>query len=150
MVVSLPAALGPTGLKMDPEELAQTLAALEQARASLLDLRERQWDALIADRHLRNSLERSLEVAAVSMIDVCAHLLARLSAPPVETYREVFRVLVEAGRLPPTLGRRLEGWAGLRNVLAHRYGRIDFERLRLVIETELTDLDEFLAWVAGL
>jgi uncharacterized protein YutE (UPF0331/DUF86 family) len=135
---------------MEPEELAQTLSALEDARASLLDLKARPWARIVADRHLRNSLERSLEVAAVCMIDVCAHVLARGGHPPAETYREIFQALVRLGRLPSALGSRLEGWAGLRNVLAHRYGRIEMDRLRPVLEHELSDLDEFLGWVADL
>lgn len=135
---------------MDPEELSRALAALEDARDTLLDLQSRAWETVVGDRHLRNSLERALEVAASSMIDVCAHVLTREGHPPAETYREVFQILVQVGRLPASLGKRLEGWAGLRNLLAHRYARIDHSRIRPILVSELIDLDEFLRWAASL
>jgi uncharacterized protein YutE (UPF0331/DUF86 family) len=133
-----------------PEELARSLAAIEEARRALVDLRSRPWDSVTGDRHLKNSLERSLEVAASSMIDICAHVMAREGLPPADTYRDVFQALVKADRLPDALGRKLEGWASLRNVLAHRYGAVDHSRLRAVLENDLSDLDEFLSWAAGL
>lgn len=75
---------------------------------------------------------------------------ARKGIPPADSCREVFGGLVRAGLMAPDLARRLEGWAGLRDVLAHRYARIAMERLGAILRGELPDIDEFLAWIAGL
>ncbi len=37
------------------------------------------------------------------------------------TYREAFTTLAEKKVLPRPLSERMEGWAGLRNILVHLY-----------------------------
>lgn len=48
---------------------------------------------------------------------------------PASSDREAFELLARAGLLPAEVARELSGWAGLRNVLAHLYTRLDLTLL---------------------
>lgn len=65
-----------------------------------------------------------------------------------DTYRDSFAILVRHGALPTDLGERLQGWAGLRNILVHAYLDIDHGLTWQAIATQLGDLRAF-ATAAG-
>jgi uncharacterized protein YutE (UPF0331/DUF86 family) len=62
-------------------------------------------------------------------------------------YQDAFRRLGTSGFIPEQLSERLAGWAGFRNVLAHFYPVIDFERVHAAL-SELDDLESFAGVVA--
>jgi hypothetical protein len=64
------------------------------------------------------------------------------------TYRETFEILRDHGVLDAELCVAMQGWAGLRNVLAHLYIDVDHARICGVLERELDQLDRFAAAVA--
>lgn len=60
-----------------------------------------------------------------------------------EKYSDMFRVLSEEGVLGERLAQRLEDMARFRNLLVHRYGEIDDERVLEIIQHNLGDIVEF-------
>jgi uncharacterized protein YutE (UPF0331/DUF86 family) len=68
---------------------------------------------------------------------------------PAVTYQDAFRLrrLAEAGVLDGDLAERLAGWAGFRDVLAHSYAAVDYDRAYDTLD-ELGDLERFAAIVA--
>ncbi len=87
------------------------------------------------------ALERALHVAAEALFDVGHHVLAGRGKGVPTTYREVVPALVREGVLPPDLGTRLDGFAGLRNILVHDYADVDVERLWSILDAHLPDLE---------
>ncbi len=120
------------------------ITLLEGYVGRLKELRERD---VLADPHLRGSLERHLHLAAECAIDVGELLIARDRLPRPGTYKEVFRVLEERGILPPELARRFRDIAGLRNLLVHAYEGVDPARLLEYLD-QLDDFKEFSRCVA--
>jgi uncharacterized protein YutE (UPF0331/DUF86 family) len=51
--------------------------------------------------------------------------------------------LAQAGILSPELSMRLQGWAGLRNVLAHLYTTVDLDRLYAAMIEDKGTVREF-------
>lgn len=80
----------------------------------------------VADNDLQDIVERRLEKAAQTCIDI-ARLVGRLEGQNLgnETNTEVFIVLVELGVLSGSRRQEFVDTGGLRNVLAHRYRHID-------------------------
>lgn len=70
----------------------------------------------------------------------------RLGAP--ETYREAFGRLAAASVLTEEQSRALQGWAGLRNVLAHMYTSIDLDRMYDALLEDERHLRDFAAIAA--
>jgi uncharacterized protein YutE (UPF0331/DUF86 family) len=73
------------------------------------------------------------------------HAGADSEQPASPTYQQAFANLAVSGCLDPDLARRLMGWAGLRNVLAHHYASIDYGRIAETLATELVDLERLAA-----
>ncbi len=83
----------------------------------------------LRDPVVRGAVERYLHLAVEALIDVGMRLCSILQLRRPESYRDVARVLREAGILGDEDARRLELWIGLRNILVHGYARIDVEKL---------------------
>lgn len=125
--------------------LAHLGAVLDQLeRLRQLPLSKRQ-DAL----H-RLALERALHVAAEVVLDLGHHLLAGRGLPIPRVYREVVPGLGAAGIFTPDLVERLDGLAGLRNLLVHDYAEIDADRLWQLADSRIADLRSAQAALAAI
>jgi uncharacterized protein YutE (UPF0331/DUF86 family) len=78
-------------------------------------------------------VSRALELIAQCCVDLAMELVAKRGLGTPETYREAFVRLSQAGVLAAEDAKVLEGWAGLRNVLAHMYTTIDLDRLHAAL-----------------
>jgi len=86
------------------------------------------------------SLERALHVAAEAIFDIGHHLLAGRGLDVPAAYREVLPALARAGIIDPAIMERLDGLAGLRNILVHDYVGVDTARLWQLLDERLDDL----------
>lgn len=112
----------------------RTLAAPERLR---IDVREERF------------VERTLQIAIQSALDVASHVVSdeRLGEP--ETNRALFRLLARTGAISEELASRLAEMAGFRNVLVHGYDEIQIDIVEDVVRNHLGDLDDFVAGVSG-
>jgi uncharacterized protein YutE (UPF0331/DUF86 family) len=121
---------------------------LEILRENLADLRR--YAAVIppgglaADRDRQHMVLHALYVTIQAMLDAANHVVAARGLARANTYTEILTRLSEAGVLKKGLAERLSDWASLRNVLAHFYPVVDFERVEHALRNELDDFDEFL------
>ena len=90
----------------------------------------------------------ALYVAAQTSIDIALHACADAEQPMATTYQQAFANLAASGQLDEAFARKMMGWAGLRNVLAHQYAPIDLGRVAAALQGELDDLDRFAATAA--
>ena len=65
-----------------------------------------------------------------------------------QSYGEVFTVLGERGVLDRELAQRLRSAAGLRNLIAHQYGILDFDRIFAIATSQRGDLLDFCEQLA--
>jgi uncharacterized protein YutE (UPF0331/DUF86 family) len=80
------------------------------------------------DAYLRDIVERNLEIAAQSCIDICHRLIAlEGAAKPMDYYDAIVR-MGQIGILPPEFARQLAPFAGFRNILVHEYVELDWMR----------------------
>jgi uncharacterized protein YutE (UPF0331/DUF86 family) len=109
---------------------------IEQRVSAIRDRLTRIEQTLPEDR-ARFLLERTAqEVVAFNLflafqdaIDLAAHLIADRGYELPTTAREHFEILQRHGVLSEPVARAMAGCAGLRNLIAHAYGRIDLARL---------------------
>ena len=104
------------------------------ARQEYLQSRERQAQA-----------ERWLQLAAECCLDLAHHLIAERGWATPSTYREAFQTLRSEGVLDADLAGKMEGWAGLRNVLVHLYLDVDHERIHDILTADLGQLEAYAA-----
>jgi uncharacterized protein YutE (UPF0331/DUF86 family) len=128
---------------VDPEVFQRRLARLEAVLSDLRDLARVDRAAFMRDRALQAQAERWLYVAAECVLDLAHHVIADRGWRTPETYRDAFRVLRDNGVLDEGLAANMEGWAGLRNVLAHLYLDVDHQLLHRILTDELGFLEQF-------
>ncbi|NOY93611.1 MAG: DUF86 domain-containing protein [Deltaproteobacteria bacterium] len=122
-----------------PAVILARLAHLGHALAQLQRLRDMPLSER-ADAINRFALERALQISAEAIFDVGHHVLAGRGLPVPRTYREVIPALTRAGVWSVELATRLEGLAGLRNILVHDYVEIDGAQLWDLLDHRLGDL----------
>jgi uncharacterized protein YutE (UPF0331/DUF86 family) len=94
----------------------------------------------IANRDDHHLAERYLHLAIESALDIANHLIAEAGFEAPDTYRDAFAILARRGVLDDELGKRLQAWAGMRNVLVHLYLDIDHGITWDTIRHDLGDL----------
>ena len=102
----------------------------------------------IRDRDEHHLAERYLHLAVESALDIANHLIADAGFEAPDTYRDAFAILMRHGVLDDELGKRLQAWAGMRNVLVHLYLDIDHGVTWDTIRNDLGDLRK-LAQIAA-
>jgi uncharacterized protein YutE (UPF0331/DUF86 family) len=130
---------------VDREVFDRRLARLERPLRNLRALARTDRAAFLADEGLQAQAERWLQLAAECALDLAHHLIAERGWRTPATYREAFEVLRDEGVIDSGLGERMQGWAGLWNVLTHLYLEVDHGRLHAILRGELDDLASYAA-----
>ena len=95
----------------------------------------------------QDSIILNLQRACEAAIDLAMHVVRRRRLGIPQETRDAFRLLQDAGLLPPPLADRLMRMVGFRNVAIHDYRRLDLDIVRTIVTTHL---DDFLAFAAVL
>lgn len=133
---------------VDESVLARKIAAVHDAVARIHEVLPPTVEAFLADRGARESVVLNLFVALQECLAIAVHWLADEGRRVPDTHREVLAALVDEGVVDPELGQRLAAAAGLRNLVAHQYGVLDWTRIHAIASSELGDLEAFCAEVA--
>ena len=132
---------------VDREVLDRRLQKLEQLLGRLRRLSGVERERYLGDTGLQAQAERWLHLAAETAIDIANHIIADRGWPVPESYRDCFRRLVDNGVIPEDLGRQMERWAALRNVLVHMYLEVDQETLFDILTGDISQLERFASCV---
>jgi uncharacterized protein YutE (UPF0331/DUF86 family) len=94
----------------------------------------------------QDSILLNLQRACEAAIDLGMHLVRvqRLGVP--QESRDAFRLLSQAGSLPPELSAKLEKMVGFRNIAIHDYRAIDLDIVRSIVRERLEDFFLFTSW----
>lgn len=93
--------------------------------------------------------ERLLLLLVELAAGINAHVAATLLGRTGTTYAASFRAAADAGLLGPDLAHRLASAAGLRNLLVHRYGEVDADRVAASMPQAAMDFAAYAESVAG-
>ena len=125
---------------IDRTLLARRVAAVRDAADRIREVLPAQREAFVADRAAREIVTLNLFVALQECLSLATHWLADAGWEVPGTYADVFRALAERGVLDQDLAARMVAAAGLRNLIAHRYGALDWDRIHDVASNHVEDL----------
>jgi uncharacterized protein YutE (UPF0331/DUF86 family) len=77
-------------------------------------------------------------------VDIANHFISSLRFRRPEDYRDVFVILEENKIIPSSLSERLQRMVGFRNLLVHRYTKIDIKRVFEIMKKDAKDIVEFV------
>lgn len=132
---------------------------LEMIRSRLDDVNEnvkllKEIDAKVPKRTAydpvnKAAAERLLQVSIEAMLDIASHLIAALRLRKPDKYADAPAILREAEILSPSVMQKFEEMIRFRNLLVHAYAKVDSERLREFIGSNLVDFESFKSEVAA-
>jgi uncharacterized protein YutE (UPF0331/DUF86 family) len=128
---------------VDRTLLSAKLAAIRDAVARIRAVLPPDPETFRADRTAREVVVLNLFVALQEVLSLGAHSLADEGREVPQSYREVLQALGEDGVVPPELANRLAAASGFRNLVAHRYGALDWNRVHEIASSHLEDLLAF-------
>jgi uncharacterized protein YutE (UPF0331/DUF86 family) len=134
---------------VDPDVVARRILALNEALANLRRVGAIDAPRLRGDPVLRAAVERWLQLAVETCIDIAFHVVADRGLPAPASARAAFERLSEEGLLASDLAARLAAAASMRNVLVHGYVDLDLELVARTLRDDLPDLAAFGAIAAG-
>jgi len=109
------------------------------------------WDKYQSDPRAKAFVERYLHLAIEEVIDVANHLVSFHKWREPEGYRDLFLVLSENSVIPAEDLPVFQNMAAFRNMLVHRYERVDDAVVYGLFRNRLGDFDVFgdliKAWV---
>lgn len=82
-----------------------------------------------------------MEEVIEACLDIANHVIASREMGRAEEYSEMFEILDEQ------LADDLSDMAKFRNLLVHRYGDIENEQLRIILDGELGDIRDYLGQI---
>jgi uncharacterized protein YutE (UPF0331/DUF86 family) len=128
---------------VDKVLLATKVAAVRDAVERIRSVLPPDRGAFLADRTVREIVVLNLFVALQECVALAAHWLADEGRDVPRGYREMFLALADGGVLDRELAARVASASGLRNLVAHRYGVLDWTRIHEIATSELHDLLAF-------
>lgn len=128
---------------IDHTILARQVAAVRDAAERIREVLPAQVETFVADRSAREIVTLNLFVALQECLSLASHWLADEGWEVPGTFADVFRVLAERNVLDHDLAARMAAAAELRNLIAHRYGALDWARIHDVASHRIEDLLRF-------
>ena len=128
---------------VDIQTVMERLEALKTYLAELDSYAQYSLDELKSDFVKYRAAERSLQLAAQTVVDIAAHIITADYNTRVQDYRQAIESLGQEGVLPPTFAERLAPIASFRNILVHEYLAVDSAKVYDILVHGRVDLQEF-------
>jgi uncharacterized protein YutE (UPF0331/DUF86 family) len=132
---------------LDRHLIEQHLLTMEEALANLERYRDVSSEDFEKDLSLIWIAEKGLEILIQNLLDIGAHILASEIRNDWDDYKEIIRKLGLHGILPVDFAERIQGMAGLRNVLIRDYIRVDVGKIYDVLKNRLGDFVNFMSYI---
>ena len=101
-------------------------------------------EAFLKDRIIQLATERSLQIAAQSVIDISTHLVAHNHWGTPKSYKDSVDIISKNGVIDSNLAARLIDLVKLRNVIIHVYLEINPKIIHKSAEYSVDDLKKFI------
>lgn len=125
---------------VDKTLVAAKTAAIRDAVRRIRETLPSDVEAFLEDRTAREVVTLNLFMAIQEAIALATHWLADAGWDVPQTQADVFSALCAHQVIDPDLSERLRSAAGLRNLIAHQYGVLDFRRIFAIASGDLDDL----------
>lgn len=100
-------------------------------------------EQVLEDEDIQDLIDRRMEKAIESCIDIATHLAAGLELPRQEHASDIFLLLGKNNIFSKKLAEKFTGVIGFRNILVHEYADIDYRLAYSNLDEKLKDLKEF-------
>lgn len=132
---------------IQPELIQRKLSLIQDDLVKLAQLGQFSLQEIVHDFTKQAAVERILERIINRAIDVNEHIIGEQSAdhlPAPKNYRDTFMALSQLDIYSEDFAQRIAKSVGTRNLLAHEYDTIDYEKVYHSINDCLTDYHQYI------
>lgn len=101
-----------------------------------------------ADHKFISAIERDLQVAIEACMDIGKVIISEKKLRPPESMKDICAVLFENGFIDNRMLSALDRMVGTRNILVHRYEKIDLEIIYGILKRHLQDFQRFIKQIS--
>ena len=132
---------------VDRDKLLDILRTLTEYVDELTTYRSLPREEVIGNRQAQSAVRYAFQTAIQYVLDAGMHILVDAGLAHPRDNREVIQELGAKGILPASFAMKIEGMAGFRNILVHRYFKVDSELVYRHLQDDLGDFGLFLEHV---
>ena len=125
---------------VDRALVLRKLAELEEYLRQIKEYADITVEQYSKDWKTQRVIERTLQMIIETCIDIAGHIISDKGYRIPSSYADTFRVLHENNILGKDLFAALEKMAKFRNIIVHRYDRIDGEIITGLLKRDLDSL----------
>lgn len=128
---------------MDIRVVQARLKKLDECYRSLERFHTISPEAYLNDADTQAIVERKLQVAIQTCIDIANYLIAQLDLKIPDHERDIFWALQKASVISEEMAQQLQGMVNFRNILVHEYLEIDSQLVHAQLTQHLQDFNQF-------
>jgi uncharacterized protein YutE (UPF0331/DUF86 family) len=132
---------------LDRSVIEAHLQNMEEALVNLGRYRNLSLEEFSKDLSYIWIASKGLEILIQNLLDIGAHILAAEIKNDWDDYSEVITKLGQYQIISEAFSKKIQGMAGLRNILVHEYLRVDPKKLYDYLQNRLSDFTEFMAFI---
>jgi uncharacterized protein YutE (UPF0331/DUF86 family) len=130
-------------MKIDERVIEDKLDTIDRNINFLKEYRETSPESFKACYKDIQAVKFSLLEIIEASIDIANHIISVKGYRRAGSYSELFLILKEEGVLDEELAERLSDMARFRNLLVHRYGEVDDNRVLEIAKNNIEDVISF-------
>lgn len=126
--------------------LKRKASEIEKYFQLLKPIRVKTKEEIQTDPIIYGAVERYLYLLCQATIDFAEAIISYANLRTPGSYKEVFEILVEGEDkyISPSLSLKMQKMTGFRNLLAHAYGKVDFDQLYKILQKDINDFPIFI------
>jgi len=105
-------------------------------------------EELLNDDLLKSAIERNLQLAIESALDIGEVIISSENLEKPEDYRSIILILGKESVIPMDFANDFQEAAKLRNILVHMYTEVDTAVISQILENNLDDFDDYARYIA--
>lgn len=129
---------------LDIERIRDKLSELQSYLIELEEDIPDSMDEYLEQRITKRACERTFQLACEDVLDICNLIIAGRGFMLPKDNRDAIGKLTENKIIPEKLSSRLQDMVSFRNLLVHRYGKVDDNRVYSHLKEETIDLYKFI------
>lgn len=138
---------------VDEQLMSNKLSKLKSYVDELNKAEDITWGKYRSDVRTRAFVERYLHLAIEEVMDIGNHIISFYQWREPDSFRDIFQVLTENNVMPEQDLKAFQNMASFRNMLVHRYEKIEDEVVYGLFKKRLGDFYLFIsvikAWLAS-
>ena len=134
---------------IDKDLVKNKMADMQGYLQELHPILERASREIIEDNLKLHTVERLFQVIVDTAIDINIHIIMESDFTVPDDYQSTFITLGEHKILSMDFAVKIAPSVGLRNLVVHKYGRVDIKRMVEDIRNEIGDYIDYLKFIDG-